>query len=508
MIVAKLLNKDHRVLKISDADRFILMMAALLVFIMAARTPMDGDMWWHLRAGQETIQQRAPLLVDTFSFTRTGEVWINHSWLSQVGMAALFAWMGYYGLTIGVAILALGSLLFVLLQMEGPSILKAFLLIFAGIVSAPVWSPRPQTVSLLMLAMVSTVLFLYKRRGNNRLWVLPLLMMVWSNLHGGYVLGFLCLGSMLAGEVLNHILGNNGKEVICWKRLGELLAWTAGSGLVVLINPNGLNMWRIPFQTVGVQVLQSFIAEWASPNFHELSQQPLLWMTFSLLIAVGLSDQKLDGTDIVAVTGFGMMAYIARRNFGPFALVALPVLSRHLWAAFQQWRKRVRLPEKIIMFVESRQTKEVVNTSKVQRAINLMVIGLFGLIAAGKVVGVSHPVLVDGYLDQVYPVQAVTWIEAHDVQGNMLNEYNWGGYLDWFSRKTPVFVDGRTDLYGDDVLVQWLNIVQGGEGWQEDLESWQIEMVLVLPDRPVVSQLIEAGWEVQYRDEKAILLSR
>jgi hypothetical protein len=508
MIVAKLLNKDHRVLKISDADRFILMMAALLVFIMAARTPMDGDMWWHLRAGQETIQQRAPLLVDTFSFTRTGEVWINHSWLSQVGMAALFAWMGYYGLTIGVAILALGSLLFVLLQMEGPSILKAFLLIFAGIVSAPVWSPRPQTVSLLMLAMVSTVLILYKRRGINRLWVLPLLMMVWSNLHGGYVLGFLCLGSMLTGEVLNHILGNNGKEVICWKRLGELLAWTAGSGLVVLINPNGLNMWRIPFQTVGVQVLQSLIAEWASPNFHELSQQPLLWMTFSLMIAVGLSDQKLDGTDIVAVTGFGMMAYIARRNFGPFALVALPVLSRHLWAAFQQWRKRVRLPEKIIMFVESRQTKEVVNTSKVQRAINLMVIGLFGLIAAGKVVGVSHPVLVDGYLDQVYPVQAVTWIEANDVQGNMLNEYNWGGYLDWFSRKTPVFVDGRTDLYGDDVLVQWLNMVQGGEGWQEDMESWQIETVLVLPDRPVVSQLIEAGWEVQYRDEKAILLSR
>ncbi len=167
--MAKLLNKDHRVLKISDADRFIYMMAVLLVFIMAARTPMDGDMWWHLRAGQETIQQRAPLLVDTFSFTRTGEAWINHSWLSQVGMAALFAWMGYYGLTIGVAILAVGSLLFVLLQMEGPSILKAFLLIFAGIVSAPVWSPRPQTVSLLMLAVVSYCVVFIQAAGDQSL---------------------------------------------------------------------------------------------------------------------------------------------------------------------------------------------------------------------------------------------------------------------------------------------------------------------------------------------------
>ncbi len=506
--LAKLLKKVHRVLRISDADRFIYVMAVLLVFIMAARTPMDGDMWWHLRAGQETILQRSPLLADTFSFTRAGEPWINHSWLSQVGMAALFSWQGFYGLTIGVAVLAVGSLLFVLLQMEGPSMLKAFLLIFAGVVSAPVWSPRPQTVSLLMLAAVSYVLFLYKRRGINRLWVLPLVMMVWSNLHGGYVLGFLYVGSMLAGEVVNHVLGYKGEEIISWKRLVVLLTWTVGSGLVVLVNPNGLNMWRIPFQTVGVQVLQSFIAEWASPNFHELAQQPLLWMMFALFIAVGLSDRKLDGTDMVAVTGFGMMAFIARRNFGPFALVSLPVLSRHAWAAFHAWRGRVRLPEKLVKAIQSRQTKEMVNTSKVQRGVNLLVIGLFGLIAAGKVVGVSHPALVDGYLQQVYPVQAVKYINNNSVQGNLLNEYNWGGYLDWFSRETPVFVDGRTDLYGDEVLGDWLNIVQGGDGWQEEMESWRIEAALLQPERPLVELLLDEGWEVMYRDEKAILLSR
>jgi hypothetical protein len=506
-IVARLLDENHRVLNISDSDCFIYMMAVLLVFIMAARTPLDGDMWWHLRAGQETITQRAPLLEDTFSFTRAGEPWVNHSWLSQVGMAALFRWLEYYGLTLGVAFLAVGSLLIVLLQMEGPSILNAFLLIFAGVVAAPVWSPRPQTTSLLMLALVSYVLHLYKRRGINRLWLLPMLMMLWSNLHGGYVLGFLCMGAMLAGEALNHMLGYKGEEIISWKRLLNLLVWTASSGLAVLINPNGLNMWLIPFQTVEVQVLQSLIAEWASPNFHELAQQPLLWMTFALFIAVGLSDRKLDGSDIVAVTGFGMMAFIARRNFGPFALVSLPVLSRHLWAAFQQWWGGVSLPEKLVKFVQSRQTKEMVNTSKIQRVMNLLVIGLFGLIAAGKVIGVSHPALVDGYMKQVYPVQAVAWIKENGVQGNLLNEYNWGGYLDWFSRETPVFVDGRTDLYGDEVLGQWLKMVQGGDGWQEWMDDWQIDVVLLQPDRPLVNLLLEEGWEVDYGDEEAILLS-
>ena len=205
--MAKLLNKNYQVLKISDADRFIYVMAVLLVFIMAARTPLDGDMWWHLRAGQEAILQKAPLLEDTFSFTRTGQPWINHSWLAQVGMISLFKWLGYYGLTIGVAVLAVGSLLFVLLQMEGSSILKAFLLIFAGVVSAPVWSPRPQTTSLLMLAAVSYVLFLFKRRGTNRLWALPLLMMIWSNLHGGYVLGFFLYGKCAGGRSFESSAG-------------------------------------------------------------------------------------------------------------------------------------------------------------------------------------------------------------------------------------------------------------------------------------------------------------
>lgn len=506
--MAKLLKKNYRVIKVSDSDRFIYVMALLLVFIMAARTPLDGDMWWHLRAGQETIAQRAPLLEDTFSFTQSGVPWINHSWLSQVGMKVLFGWFAYYGLTLGVAFLAVGSLLVVLLQMEGPSIMKAFLLIFAGVVAAPVWSPRPQTTSLLMLALVSYVLYLYKWRGSNRLWMLPVLMMVWSNLHGGYVLGFLCIGAMLVGEVLNHLLGYKGEKVLSRERWLVLLAWTVGSGLAVLINPNGIDMWLIPFQTVEVQVLQSLIAEWASPDFHELAQQPLLWMTFALFIAAGLSDEKLDGTDIVGVTGFGMMAFIARRNFGPFALVSLPVLSRHLWAAFQQWRERITLPPKVVEFVESRQAKEMVNTSTVQRTMNLLVIALFGLIAAGKVVGVSHPVLVEGYLKQIYPVEALTWMHENDIQGNVLNEYNWGGYMDWFLPEVPVFVDGRTDLYGDEVLGQWLNMVQGGESWQEDLGDWQIDAVFLMPERPLVVELIDQGWEVEYADEKAIFLSR
>ncbi len=498
----------RRHLSISDSDRFILVIAFLLIFLMAARTPLDGDMWWHLRAGQVTLLQRAPLMEDVFSFTRAGQGWINHSWLAQVGMASLFSCLGFPGLCLGVAFLAVGSLFFVLLQMDGPAILKAFLVIFGGVVAAPVWSPRPQTISLLLMAIIGYVLYLYKWRQINHLWLLPLIMAVWSNLHGGYPLGFLLLGCMLAGEALNHGLGFSGERVLSRKEWLGLLGWSGISGLAVLLNPNGFNTWLIPFQTVNVGVLQNLIAEWASPDFHELAQQPLLWLVFATLASIGLSGRQLDGTDLLAVCGFGMMAFISKRHFGPFALAALPVLSRHLWPALQAWRERVNLPAQLMAAIQSRQAKEMINRSFLQRATNLLVAGIFALLAAGKVVAVSHPAAMTGYLAQVYPVEAVAWLDEHPPNGNLLNEYNWGGYLIWSLPEIPVFVDGRTDLFGDEILGQWLQMVQGADGWQTTLEGWEVQTVILQADRPLVGLLQQNGWEVQYRDAQAIILCR
>lgn len=111
------------------------------------------------------------------------------------------------------------------------------------------------------MALVSYLLYLYKWRGLDRLWLLPLVFALWSNLHGGYVLGLLLITAMLGGETLNHLLARRGPEVLAWARVGRLLAWMLAAILAVLVNPNGLNTWLIPFQTVNVGVLQQFISE-------------------------------------------------------------------------------------------------------------------------------------------------------------------------------------------------------------------------------------------------------
>jgi hypothetical protein len=120
--------------KKNQFDLFVLVLVLLLIFILAARTPLDTDMWWHLRAGQETMQSGRPMLIDNLSTTRFGAAWINHSWLSEVGMYLLYAWGGSLAIGGMTALLAVLSMALVYFTLEGPALLRAFLLILGSMV--------------------------------------------------------------------------------------------------------------------------------------------------------------------------------------------------------------------------------------------------------------------------------------------------------------------------------------------------------------------------------------
>ncbi len=467
----------------TDGERLVLVVVLVLLFLAAARTPLDTDLWWHLRSGEATWTSARPLLSDLFSFTRLGQPWINHSWLAQVVLYLTFHLGGFPALGALVALLATASMALVYLQMDGPAALRAFLLVLAALVAAPVWSPRPQLFSLALFALLGYLLFLYKWRQRDHLWWAVPLMVIWSNLHGGYPLGLMLIGLMLAGEALNHFLGHEGTEVLGWKQIRKLAVVMALSTLVVIINPNGVQMWRIPFQTIGVGALQNFIQEWASPNFHDLTQQTLLWLLFALFLALGLSRRAADGTDLLTVIWFGFMACVAVRNYGPFALAAAPVLSRHTWPAVQ--RLVGRLPFKLNDLPSTPLPRAV------QKTINFTIVAGLGFLAMGKLYATTSPVVVAPLIRQDYPVGAVEWMQGHGLSGRVLNEYAWGGYLDWSARDLPVFVDGRTDLFGDEIIGEWLTVIQAGKGWQEILDRHQVDYILLQPDRLVVSRVGE-----------------
>lgn len=494
-------------------DRFLIWMAFILIFGMAARTPLDSDLWWHLRAGEETWQQGQPLTVDLFSSTRYGETWINHSWLSQLGIYGLFKVGGYFGLGFGVAVIATLSMLLVYLQMRGNAILKAFILVFASIVASMVWSPRPQLVSLLLFGILGYLLHLYKWKRRNYLWALPLLFLLWANLHGGYVLGLLLIGALLAGEFFNRVLGYTGVETLSIQGLTQLIVWTGLSVLVVAINPNGTAMWTIPFRTVGVGVLQEFISEWASPDFHVIAQQSLLWLLIVMIVTLALSKLRVDGYELIVFCGFAYLAFLARRNYGPFAMATAPILSRHLQEVLSAWWKRMKpalAPYFEGNFLEKFRSRG--NSTPPLRwrvLINSFLLLLFSVAAVAKLTVVTSPDLVARYTKQIYPVQAVDWIQRNKPPGKLFNEYNWGGYLIWNLRKYPVFVDGRTDLYNDDLLREYLQVMAGDGDWEKLLRENQINLILIEDGSNLGKALLEhPGWSRVYQDNVADVFER
>jgi hypothetical protein len=488
-------------------DRLLVVVVFILVFAMAARTPLDTDMWWHLSAGEEMLRSGRILMTDVFSFTRAGAAWTNPYWLFQGSMALIYRWQGFLGLSALVAGLAVISMALVCLQSQGPALLKTMGILLGSIVASVVWSPRPQLASLVLMALAGYLLYLYKWRGRDALWALPLVFVAWANVHGGYPLGLILIGTVVAGETLNHLLHIPSPAVLPWRKIARLVLWGAASGLAVLANPNGLRIWQLPFQTVEMRVLQQFIPEWASPDFHSLLTQSLLWLLLAAFAAVALSGRTVDGSDLLALLGFAFLALLAQRNFGPFALVAVPIFTRYGAAALEAWRARSPWIERFLARAGQARL-EGRRAAGVKKAINLSIAALLWLAALGKLYVVSHPVLVESYLVSGYPARAAAWLAESRPGQRLLNEYNWGGFLHWSLRGTPVFVDGRTDLYNDEIVGQWITAVQAGPGWQEILGRYQVALVMLEPGRPLLAELPGAGWRLLYQDDQAVIYGR
>jgi len=502
-------NKSGRPISSIESLRILMLVLMMaLVFLMATRVPSDPDMWWHLRAGEETITNGRVYLTDTMTFTRSGEPWVNHSWLSEVVLFLAFKAGGYTGLVLYVAILACATMLVLYRSMRGGIFQRAMITVLACATLAPIWAPRPQQFSLLLFAILNHWLMQYSGGKKVKLWVLPLLFILWSNLHGGYSFGFLLLGITLGGMILDRLFRPGLNPEIDWPRISRLADWTAISLLAVLINPNGLNTWKIPFQTIGVQFNQ-YIQEWQSLDFHAIYSLPYVILLFGCLITIGLSERRATGAELAGLTFFGVSSLNAQRLIGIFSLFAATVLSSHTAAIVASVRNNLETSSYGLKYSKWRERSNQRSIAPgVRKAINLTLVFLVALAGIIKLIYVSHPIVVDTAVKSYYPVGAVDLLSENGTPGNVLNDYGWGGYLDWRLRGNKVFIDGRADFFPQELFDEWIDIIGGKPEWQAGIEKYHIQFILLPPEMPVVDLALESGWVELYQDEISILLER
>ncbi len=483
--------------------RLVIAITFIALLAMAVRVPADTDMYWHLRTGQYIVETRSVPATDPFSSTMFGKPWIDVHWLSQVILYATYAWFSTPGLAMLVALLVVLAFVFVWKQMEGGVFLRAFILVLAAATAGVVWTPRSQMATFVFTALLGYVLYLYKWKQVDRLWLVPLIFIAWVNMHAGYVAGFMLLGTMIVGEIVSMVAFKFGSgdstvhiphpETITRHQLRKLVLITVLSGVVLVINPFTINTILLPLKTVNIGALQDFIQEWASPNFHELFQQPMLWMLLLTLAAIGWSGRRLDVTDALTLSVFAYISFLARRNIGLFALVCAPILSRHAvaWWAKSPWRS-LRL-------------------SRGSPILNALILILIVLAAAIKVIVPLLPATQAKAEADILPVDAVNWIVEHRPTGAMFNSYTWGGYLIWrLWPEYPVYVDGRTDLYDNDFLRDdYLDILLARPGFEAKLDRRGIGFVIVEANSLLDTSLLQtARWREAYRDKMAVIYVR
>ena len=467
---------------------------------MAVQPSVDTDSWWHLRSGAWILENGEILKTDPFSLTRQGQPWIYPGWLSQIILFSAYNTFGYAGLNLLTGSMVLIAFAILWATLKGKDLLRAFVLLLATSASGLYWSARPQIFTLALASACLLLLEGGKEGKLKRLWILPPLILIWVNLHGGFIVGYILIGIYFLSEVLEALIScisDRRKLRDEWEKRKKLLSVSFFVGITSIfagmINPHGPAILLYPFQTISIGTLQDYIAEWQSPNFHTPEVQPFILLLFITFLAFGISNKKRSVRELLLTIIFGYMSLMAVRNIGLFALVAAPVACRHLNAGlsplFERARSQKELPEKL--------TKSI----NLILAILIAVAGLLRVaLQLGDQVNVEH-------INQQIPLMAFEFIEREKPDGALFNSYNWGGYVIWeLYPEYLSFVDGRTDLFSDEILNGYLDAWLAKPGWQVFLEEWGIRWALLEIDSPLAKAMIYEGWRVSYQADNAIIL--
>ncbi|HEX8814823.1 MAG TPA: hypothetical protein VF753_04920 [Terriglobales bacterium] len=475
-------------IEVLQTRRLFVIILAIGLFVMAAREVTDPDVWWHLRTGQLIVQTHQIPRADPYSFTRLGEPWIDHEWLSQLLIYGLFRIGGWAVLTITFGVVFAAALMLVFVRSSGKPFIAGAMVLLGAFASAPSWGVRPQMLTFLLTSV--TLLLLDRSYAKPRLlWWIPPLMLLWANLHAGYALGIGLLILFAIGDALDSAFG-----FVSWPkiaaRLRTLIAVIAASTAVVVINPYGWRMYLYPFQTLHSRTMAAYINEWNSPNFHEGRYAPLLIMILASVVLPAISQRRSRPRDLLLLTITTFAALRSVRHVPIYVLVAVPIFSAMIESLCS---KKQFVPQKLTP------AKAALNAMLLAGFVAFVIFRLHFVISRQPQSEAEH-----------FPAAAVAFIKAKHSPGPMFNHYDWGGYLIYqLYPDYPVFIDGRADVYGDAVMDDFFNLYWVRQpDWQQSLDRRGIKMVLLPPDAPLVTALRETQeWKEIYADKLAVILA-
>jgi len=458
---------------------------------------LDPDIWWHLKVGDWIIDYAAVPHTGILSRTAASRPWVAYSWGYEILMSRAYAWFGLIGIGLYGVLLTLAvaySIYWMLRRLSGNFWLAS---VGAGIVcSAFLFNgmPRPFFFSITLFAVTLTLLLEANRTGQIKsLYWLPLVFLVWANLHIQFIYGLFLVGLFAgvnllqrAGEALGLKTDFLAPPTLPAK---ELTLIGIGCVLATLIGPYFYHPYHVVYEYSKAKFTYSVIIELQPLSFRGYSHFAQLFLTAAGFFAVGWR-RKLDLFKLALMTAASVIAYRTMRDAWFICLPAAACIAD----AFA--------PQTEVERSESSYSETWLEKLSVAAAVAIL------LAAVSNATDFTQRGL-DRAISSAYPVNAINFLRRNPVQGPLYNALNWGGFLMWYMPEYPVAVDGRNDLYGDELDKVFFNSQNAEASYTTDPYLKEAGVVLLGSEMPLAKILsVDPRFQLIYHDEIATAYAR
>jgi hypothetical protein len=446
----------------------------LVVTLRPIGTPVcDPDLWWHLRVGEWIVEHGKVPATDPFSAFGEGKKWVAYSWLYEVLIYGLHAAFGLTGIVIYRTGLALAITVAVqsLINRCRPSDLVSTGLTAACLLPlAMLFSERPWLFTILFGTLsLHAVLDLREGRDTLLPWLLPVIFVLWANVHIQFVYGLALLALACLAPLIDRRIesGDEGSAAALgspgWRRLVVL---AIACLLATLLNPYTYRLYGVVIEYATQPGPFQFVNELKALEFREPSDWAMLGLAGAAVFALGRR-HRLCSFDVLLMAGCVVLSFRSRRDMWLTVLASASILSATFSSSLPVPAHRHR-------------------TARYDLAIGAAVCAI--AIGLGWARGLS-PSRLDKIAASVFPAAAADFVAKQGYTGPLFNDFNWGGYLIRTLPSLPVAIDGRTNLYGDERLVRFGNTWAGGPGWRDDPDLVSAGVIIADVRSPLASLL-------------------
>ncbi len=451
----------------------------------------DADVWWHLRTGIWILQNHAVPHSGIFS-QYPALPWTAASWGYDGLLAAAYELCGLRAVPLSLMVIevALALSAFLLAGGRRRHFCLAVILAIAAQYALLHVRPLPNLGSLVLFSIELALLLQSRRTGNARalLW-LPLLFVLWTNFDIQFVYGLCVLALFFASELTVEICRRCG---LAWTHdapalpMGMIAAVAAVSSAATLLSPYTYHVYEAVIKNA---TPVAFVAQHHAMNFRHPQDYVLLLLAMAAFFVLGRQRSR-DLFKIALMAACAIVSFRMQCNAGFLALASVAMVGD----AFA-----IDKPE------TGQETGAHLGAWQFLAAAGLVF--AVGVAAAYRIPSGSEALLKN--VGENFPVQASDYIRGNQLPQPLFNEYQWGGFLTWYLPEYPVAIDGRRDLYGEEINLRYFQVTSAEIPLDADPDFAHAQTIL-LPVNSLMAEPLATipGFKVVYRDDLAMVLVR